>query len=94
MDRKRTVAGLDVHKDSIYLCIMGHDEPLTESFNFHRLNAETFDTRALADAVENLPMMADRTLIQVDDIDLFKLSEGDRTRIAELLGDIDRKSVV
>lgn len=63
-------------------------DPLTESFNFHRLNAETFDTRSLADALENLPMMADRTLIQVDDIDLFKLPEGDRTRIAELLGDI------
>ena len=26
MDRNRTVADLDVHKDSIYLCIMGHDE--------------------------------------------------------------------
>ena len=26
MDRNRTIAGLDVHKDSIYLCIMGHDE--------------------------------------------------------------------
>ena len=25
MDRNRTVAGLDVHKDSIYLCIMGHN---------------------------------------------------------------------
>lgn len=25
MDRNRTIAGLDVHKDSIYLCIMGHD---------------------------------------------------------------------
>lgn len=25
MYRNRTVAGLDVHKDSIYLCIMGHD---------------------------------------------------------------------
>ena len=28
MDRNRTVAGLDVHKDSIYLCIMGHDESI------------------------------------------------------------------
>ena len=28
MDRNRTVAGLDVHKDSIYLCIMGHDEAI------------------------------------------------------------------
>jgi transposase len=28
MDRNRIVAGLDVHKDSIYLCIMGHDEAI------------------------------------------------------------------
>ena len=28
MDRNRTVAGLDVHKDSIYLCIMGHEEAI------------------------------------------------------------------
>lgn len=26
MNRNRTVAGLDVHKDSIYLCIMGYNE--------------------------------------------------------------------
>ncbi len=63
-------------------------EPVTESFNFHRLNRETFDLRAFADAVENLPMMAEHTFIQVDDIDLFKLNEGDRSKIAELLGDI------
>ena len=25
MNRNRTVAGLDVRKDNIYLCIMGHD---------------------------------------------------------------------
>ena len=28
MDRQKTVAGLDVHKDSIYLCVMGHDEAI------------------------------------------------------------------
>lgn len=63
-------------------------DELTESFNFHKLNNETFDLRSFADAVENLPMMAEHTLIQVDEIDLFKLSEGDRTKIAELLSDI------
>nr|WP_260442420.1 hypothetical protein [Tannerella forsythia] len=26
MNSTRTVAGLDVHKDSIYLCIMGYDQ--------------------------------------------------------------------
>lgn len=63
-------------------------DPLTESFNYHRLNNETFDIRAFADAVENLPMMADATFVQVDDIDLFKMNEGDRTKMAEILSDV------
>ena len=63
-------------------------DELTESFNFHKLNNETFDLRSFADAVEHLPMMAEHTLIQVDEIDLFKLPEGDRTKMAELLSDI------
>lgn len=63
-------------------------DPLTESFNFHRLNNETFDIRDFADAVENLPMMADNTFVQVDDIDLFKMNDSDRTKMAEILIDI------
>ena len=63
-------------------------DPLTESFNFHRLNGETFDIRDFADAVENLPMMAENTFVQVDDIDLFKMNESDRTKMIEILGDI------
>ena len=63
-------------------------DPLTESFNFHRLDNETFDIRSFADAVENLPMMAEQTLVQVDDIDLFKLGEADRTKMTEILSDI------
>ena len=63
-------------------------DPLTESFNFHRLTSETFDIRSFADAVENLPMMAESTLVQVDDIDLFKMNEADRTKMTEILSDI------
>ena len=63
-------------------------DPLTESFNYHRLNNETFDLRDFADAVENLPMMAEATFVQVDDIDPFKMNEGDRTKMAEILSDI------
>ncbi len=63
-------------------------DPLTESFNFHRLDNETFDIRSFVDAVENLPMMAEHTLVQVDDIDLFKLGEADRTKMTEILSDI------
>ncbi len=63
-------------------------DPLTESFNYHRLTNETFDIRTFADAVENLPMMAESTFVQVDEIDLFKMNEADRTKMAELLSDI------
>lgn len=63
-------------------------DPLTESFNFHKLGSETFDLRSFADAVENLPMMAEHTFVQVDEIDIFKLNEGDRTKMAEILSDI------
>lgn len=63
-------------------------DPLTESFNFHRLTAETFDIQDFADAVENLPMMAESTFVQVDDIDLFKMNESDRNKMTEILSDI------
>jgi len=63
-------------------------DPLTESFNYHRLNNETFEIRSFADAVENLPMMAQHTFVQVDDVDLFKMNDADRTKMAEILSDI------
>ncbi len=63
-------------------------DPLTESFNFHKLTTETFDIRSFADCVENLPMMAERTMVVVDEIDIFKLNEADRERIIEIITDI------
>ena len=63
-------------------------DPLTESFNYHRLNNETFDIRSFADAVENLPMMAESTFVQVDEIDPFKMNETDRTKMIDILSDI------
>ena len=63
-------------------------DELTESFNYHRFTSETFDIRDFADAVENLPMMAESTLVQVDDIDFFKFNEADRTKMTEILSDI------
>ena len=63
-------------------------DELTESFNFHRFTNETFELRDFVDAVENLPMMAERTLVQVDDIDIFKLNEDTRNKLTEVLSDI------
>ena len=63
-------------------------EELTESFNFHKLNSETFAVRTFADSVEAMPMMAEHTLVQVDEVDIFKLPDADRTAMAEILSDI------
>jgi len=63
-------------------------DPLTESFNYHKLTAETFDIQCFADAVENLPMMAESTMIWVDEVDLFKLPEADREKVAGIVADI------
>lgn len=63
-------------------------DDLTESFNFHRLNNENFDIQSFADSVEAMPMMAENTLVQVDEVDIFKLPEADRNKVAEILSDI------
>lgn len=63
-------------------------DPLTESFNYHRFTSENFDLAAFLEAVENLPMMAEHTLVQVDDIDLFKLNESEREKIISVFSDI------
>ena len=63
-------------------------DELTESFNFHRFTNEDFDLLTFADAVENLPMMAERTLVQVDDVDIFKLNEDGRDKLTNVLCDI------
>lgn len=69
-------------------------DELTESFNYHRLNNETFDIQTFADAVENLPMMAESTMVQVDDVDIFKLMESDREKVCEILSDIPQYCTV
>ena len=63
-------------------------DELTEAFNFHKLNTENFDIRAFADAVENLPMMAESTMVWVDEIDIFKLNESDREKLCEIFADV------
>ncbi len=63
-------------------------DELTESFNFHKLNNETFDIQSFADSVENLPMMAENTFVWVDEIDIFKMNETDREKMVEILSDI------
>ena len=63
-------------------------DPLTESFNYHKLTNETFTVESFADCVENLPMMAEHTMVEVDDVDPFSFPEADRNKLMEVFADI------
>lgn len=63
------------------------DGPAAE-FNLHRLSGSALDLDELTSAVEALPMMAERTLVEVDDYDLFAAPEADRARLTELFCDL------
>jgi len=62
--------------------------PGTETFNFHTLEGKDADVRALTEAVDCLPMMAERTLVLVTDYDLFKAPADQRDGLAELFGQL------
>ncbi len=58
-----------------------------ESFNYHRMEGKGLTVQALTETVEALPMMAQRTMVQVVDWDLYKLGEEQRTALVALLED-------
>lgn len=53
-------------------------------FNLHRLSAKEMSPQRLEEAIDCLPMMANRTLILITDYDLFKAGEKDRERYIKL----------
>lgn len=63
-------------------------DELTESFNYHKFTSENFHLQAFTDAVENLPMMAEHTMVLLDDIDFFKMGEAERERLTVVFSDI------
>ena len=57
-------------------------------FNLHEIPARDMSPRRLEEALDCLPMMAQRTLVQVTDYDLFKAGEKDREEYVRLLSDL------
>lgn len=57
-------------------------------FNRHDLSAKDMSPHALEEAVDCLPMMAERTLVEVADFDLFKAGEKDREEYARILSNL------
>lgn len=60
----------------------------TEEFNEHRFTSENFSMDAFEESLEALPMMAEHTLVLVDEVDPFRLNEEQRERMAACLEDI------
>ena len=57
-------------------------------FNFHQIPARDMSPRRLEEALDCLPMMAQRTLVLVQDYDLFKAGEQDREAYMALLREL------
>lgn len=57
-------------------------------FNRHDLSAKDMSPHALEEAVDCLPMMAERTLVEVTDFDLFKAGEKEREGYIRILSNL------
>ncbi|HIX31662.1 MAG TPA: DNA polymerase III subunit delta [Firmicutes bacterium] len=58
-----------------------------EEFNYHKLEGKSLTVQALGDIVEALPMMCEKTMVVVTDLDIYKLNEEQRTQLIALLSD-------
>jgi len=58
-----------------------------EAFNYHRLEGKGLTVQTLTEAAEAMPMMAERTMVQVVDWDVYKLPEEQRSALIALLED-------
>ena len=58
-----------------------------EEFNYHKLEGKGLTVQDLTELVEAMPMLSERTVVQVVDFDIFKLGEEQRKALIALLED-------
>ncbi len=61
--------------------------PGFEEFNFHKLEGKALTAQLLAETAEAMPMLSQRTMVQVVDWDVYKLNEEQRNALIALLED-------
>ena len=61
--------------------------PGLEEFNYHKLEGKGLTVQTLAELVEAMPMLSERTVVQVVDFDIFKLGDEQRRALIALLED-------
>lgn len=59
-----------------------------EEFNYRTFSGKDLDVGELVSAMDNLPMMSERTLIVVTDFDLFGCAEGKKEQLSAAFSDL------
>lgn len=59
-----------------------------EDFNHRRFDGRGLTFGEISDAVDMLPVFAERTLVEIRDYDIFKLPENDRRRLISMLSEL------
>lgn len=62
-------------------------EDFAEAFNYHRFRGENVSLQGVLNSIEAIPMMAARSMVQIDDVNFFALGE-DGADYARFLSDI------
>ncbi|MBO5340620.1 MAG: DNA polymerase III subunit delta [Oscillospiraceae bacterium] len=57
-------------------------------FNFHRIEGKELTPQLLEQMVDALPMMSERTMVLVNDFDLFRAGERDREELIRILSQL------
>ena len=66
------------------VCIPGGED----EFSCHRFDGAPLDLSRLSDAVDAMPFLSDRTLIEIRGCDVNKLSEADADRLIAIISDL------
>ena len=72
------------------LCLEGG----SADFNYHRLSGSPLNMQSLADAVDAVPFMGEKTLIEVHDFDVNSVKDEDADRLKKIVSDIPDYSTV
>lgn len=59
-----------------------------DEFNHRRFEGRGLDAAAISNAVDMLPVFAERTLIEIRDLDIFKMPEAERRSLIKLFSDL------
>ena len=66
----------------------------TAEFNYKKINGKTATVSEISQAVDALPVFAERTLIEIDDFDIFKSNESVKNELIELFSDVPEYACV